>query len=131
MNGNFHIWNDKSIILDISYLKLEVKPFRLLKELFHPKTQETLDEMISAEYKKIIDEVSEFLKNNFVDQEDNKIYSEILKLSTFIREILPLHSDDECIELTKNEEDIIKSCQNIWAFDTDYGYKTTKTEIKW
>lgn len=131
MNGNFYIWNDKSIILDISYLKLEVKPFRLLKELFHPKTQETLDEMISVEYKKIIGEVSVLLNKNIIDQEDNKIYPEILKLSTFIRDILPLHSDDECIELTESEENIVKSCQNIWDFSTDYGYKTTKTEIKW
>jgi len=131
MNGNFNIWNDKSIILDISYLKLEVQPFRLVKKLIHQRSQETLDQMISMEYKKIINDVSDFLKNNEIDDENDEIIPEILKLSTFIRDILPLHSDDESIELTVKEEKVLNECRYIWKYSANYGFKTTTTEIKW
>ena len=121
---------DKSLILNTSGLNVEIKPYFFLKESLSKNSQSIIDSIIEDKFKSII---SDFLSWRQMEFKENLDYNQevhvkqIQDFADFFREVLPLHSDWECIELSEIEKDALKEVSDYWKYNEFYSFKSSET----
>lgn len=120
-------------------LNLEVQPYWLIKQMINHNSQHILDDLIEGKFKEALDRFSMWQTTTIFaikDGEDaNELFEknkykvhhqEIQDVADISRELLPLHSDWECIELTKEQETAKEIAYSYWRYNTFYGFEPTK-----
>ena len=107
---------DKKITLFTMGLNLEVQPYWLVQQLLNKNSQGMLDEMIASKFKEALHafdkwerEILELIGDNdpddvFIKHKREKHIQQIQDVADISRNLLPLHSDWECIDTTEEEK---------------------------
>lgn len=116
-------------------LNLEVQPYWLIKQMINQNSQHILDELIEGKYKEALNRFSMWQTNTIFaiqDGEDaNELFEknkyrvhhqEIQDVADISRELLPLHSDWECIELDEEQQKAKEIAYSYWKYNDFYGY---------
>jgi len=128
---------EKKLKLFMMGLNLEVQPFWLVKEVISKNSQLILDEIIELKYKEalenfikweehVLDTIGVSDDDGAVEFHKNKYelhINEIQNVADISRDILPLHSDWESIELSEREEDAKTRAYQYWGYNNFYGHK--------
>ncbi len=114
-----------------------MQPYWLVKEMINQNSQNILDEIIEAKYKEALNIFSMWqviAMNNVTDDADevfhkNKYevhHQEIQDVADISRELLPLHSDWECIDLDEVQHTAQEIAYSYWKYNNFYGFETTE-----
>jgi len=129
---------DNSLTLSTLGLKLEVKPYWLVKEMINENSQSILDEVIEAGFRKVLRKynawkiklINEIERSgesmdDAIERYKYKVHvQEIQDVADYSRHILPLHSDSEL--LIDNNLDIKKAAESAysyWGYNKFYGWE--------
>lgn len=131
---------DKELTLSTLGLKLEIKPYWLIKEMINKNSQDILDSMIEREYRDALNKFDEWQKEvisslpvgdedavdvSFVKYKRDTHVQQIQNVADISRNLLHLHSDWECI-LGDDEKEIVDRAFEYWKYNDFYGFKSTK-----
>lgn len=129
---------DNNLTLSTLGFKLEVQPYWLVKEMINQNSQHILDIMIEREFKGALDKFNDWhngivnsLPDGDVDAGDIEFVrhqrdvhvQEIQNVADISRHLLPLHSDSECIELTKEQLTAQEIAYSYWKYNSFYGFE--------
>jgi hypothetical protein len=117
-------------------LNLEVQPYWLIKQMISYNSQSMIDELIEKQYREALDRFafwqSKTIENIKEDEDGEVIFDnmkyhqhvqEIQDVADISRDLLPLHSDYECIELTDEQMNAKELAYKYWGYNKFYGYK--------
>lgn len=117
-------------------LKLEVQPYWLIKQMISQNSQNIIDELIEMKYKEALNVFSlwqhstiEMIKDSevaqatFSEYKYTKHVQEIQDIADISRDLLPLHSDCECIELSEEQQRAKEIAYSYWGYNKFYGFK--------
>lgn len=117
-------------------LKLEVQPYWLIQQMISQNSQSIIDELIEMKYKEALNVFSfwqhttiENIKGGedaevvFDEHKYTKHVQEIQDIADISRDLLPLHSDYECIELSEEQEKFKEIAFQYWRYNEFYGFK--------
>jgi hypothetical protein len=128
---------DNKLSLFMMGLRMEVQPYWLIKETINKNSQNILDELIEQKYKDALNAFSVWQSNvisSMKDEEDGTVifeknkyevhHKEIQDIADISRDLLQLHSDAECIELTKEQQIAEEISFSYWRYNSFYGFKS-------
>jgi hypothetical protein len=120
-------------------LNLEIQPYWLIKQMISQNSQSIIDELIEAKYKEALSvfitwqhKTIENIKNGedgedvFVEYKYNTHVQVIQDIADISRDLLPLHSDYECIELSEEQKRAKEIAYGYWRYNNFYGFKKDK-----
>jgi len=130
---------DNKLNLHTFGLKLEVQPYWLVKEMINQNSQNILDELIELAYKEALNKFSVWHtstifrikdgedENELFEKNKYKVHNqEIQDVADISRELLPLHSDWECIDLDEVQHAAQEIAYSYWKYNNFYGFETTE-----
>lgn len=118
-------------------LNLEVQPYWLIQQVITKNSQSMLDEMIAEKFKAALNAFlaweNQVLATIGVSDDDGEIefeknkyevhIKEIQNVADISRDLLPLHTDWESIELTEDEQSAVERAYAYWKYNKFYGHK--------
>ncbi len=120
-------------------LNLEVQPYWLIKQMINQNSQNILDELIEQAFKEALNRFSMWQTSAIFEIKDgedtdelfekNKYkvhHQEIQDVADISRNLLPLHSDWECIELDEDQQKAKEIAYSYWKYNDFYGFEPTK-----
>ena len=123
-------------------LNLEVQPYWLIQQMISQNSQSIIDELIEMKYKEALNVFSfwqhttiENIKGGedaevvFDEHKYTKHVQEIQDIADISRDLLPLHSDYECIELSEEQQRAKEIAYSYWGYNKFYGFKDSTDGI--
>lgn len=117
-------------------LKLEVQPYWLIQQMISQNSQSIIDELIEMKYKEALNVFSSWQHTtieNIKGGEGTEVVldehkytnhvQEIQDIADISRDLLPLHSDCECIELSEEQQRAKEIAYSYWGYNKFYGFK--------
>lgn len=119
------------ITLEGNGLELKVKPSSVFKNCISQESQSVLDEMIENTFKKALDDFYASEEYNQKDELQTKqiVMKHIKRIALIERLAHELHSDSECIELSKTQQEIRDFCFTVWKYSKEYGFKPSQSIV--
>lgn len=119
------------ITLEGSGLELKIKPSSMFKNCISQESQSVLDEMIENALKKALDDFYTSEEYNQKDELQTKqiVMKHVKRISLIERLANELHSDSECIDLSKTQQEIRGFCFTVWRYSREYGFKPSQSKV--
>jgi hypothetical protein len=119
------------ITLEGGGLELKIKPSSIFKNCISAETQSVLDEMIETSLKKALDD---FYTSEEYEQKDELqtkqiVMKHVKNIALIERLAYELHSDSECINLSKTQSEIRDFCYTVWRYSREYGFKPSQSKV--
>ncbi|MEK6828884.1 MAG: hypothetical protein AABY15_02075 [Nanoarchaeota archaeon] len=130
---------DGKLTLFTMGLRLEVQPYWLLKQMINKNSQEILDKIIEAEFRKVLKNFSKWyhkmIESQTEDDNSDEIFrrykytehvKEIQDVADFSRNLLSLHSDWEYVinkDENEDEKEAVEQAYEFWHYNSFYGFE--------